>query len=101
MCHRIDAVYLAAKSAVETMTRAAAKELAPGGITVNAVAPGAIASPMFFEGKTPEQIEQAARNHPAGRLGTPDDIAAAVALLLSPDAAWISGQTLRVNGGAA
>ncbi|RKR75957.1 SDR family oxidoreductase [Frondihabitans australicus] len=94
-------LYMAAKSAVETLTRAAAKELAPRRITVNAVAPGAIASRMFFEGKSPEQIARIADGHPAGRLGEPDDIASAVALLVGQDAGWISGQVIRVNGGVA
>jgi 3-oxoacyl-[acyl-carrier protein] reductase len=94
-------LYMAAKAAVETLTRSAAKELAPRGITVNAIAPGAIASPMFFEGKTEEQIARVTQAHPAGRLGSVDEIAAVVSLLVTCDADWISGQVIRVNGGAA
>lgn len=56
---------------------------------------------MFFDGKTDEQVATITRSHPAGRLGSPDDIAAAVSLLSGDDAAWISGQIIRVNGGIA
>ncbi|MCX6471117.1 MAG: SDR family oxidoreductase [Corynebacteriales bacterium] len=94
-------VYLAAKSAVETFTRVAAKELAPRGITVNAVAPGLVRSEMFSDGKSPEQLAAIEKASPAGRLGEVSEIADAVALLTSPDASWISGQIVRVNGGVA
>ncbi|MBJ7291729.1 SDR family oxidoreductase [Williamsia sp.] len=94
-------VYLAAKAAVETFTRVAAKELAPRGITVNAVAPGLVRSEMFADGKTPEQLASIEKASPAGRLGEVSEIADAVALLTSPEASWISGQIIRVNGGVA
>lgn len=92
-------IYAAAKAAVETMTGILAKELGPRGITVNAVAPGPVATDLFFNGKSDEQVQAITRMIPRGRLGTPEDIANAVALLASPDSGWISGQTVRVNGG--
>ncbi|WP_299570964.1 SDR family oxidoreductase [uncultured Williamsia sp.] len=94
-------VYLAAKSAVETLTRVAAKELAPRGITVNAVAPGLVRSEMFAKGKTADQLVAIERAAPGGRLGEIDEIADAVALLTRAESSWISGQVIRVNGGVA
>ncbi len=93
------AVYAATKSAVETFTNIMAKELRGKNITVNAIAPGPTATALFLDGKTPELIERMGKMAPLERLGTPDDIAAAVAFLVSPGAAWINGQTLRANGG--
>jgi 3-oxoacyl-[acyl-carrier protein] reductase len=94
-------VYAATKAAVETMTAIFAKELRGRNITVNAVAPGPTATALFFEGKSQEQIDRLAKMSPMERLGTPEDIAAAVSFLVGPDAAWINGQTLRANGGIA
>ena len=93
------AVYAATKSAVETLTHIMAKELRGKGITVNAIAPGPTATALFLDGKTPETIARLAHMAPLERLGTPDDIARAVAFLVSEDAGWINGQTLRANGG--
>ena len=93
------AVYAATKSAIETMTNILAKELRGKGITVNAVAPGPTATALFLDGKTPEQVERLAKAAPLERLGQPEDIANSVALLVSPDAAWINGQVVRANGG--
>ena len=93
------AVYAATKSAVETFTHIMAKELRGKGISVNAVAPGPTATALFLDGKTPEAIERLAKAAPLERLGTPEDIAGAVAFLASEDAGWINGQTLRANGG--
>lgn len=93
------AVYAASKSAVETMTNIMAKELRGKGITVNAIAPGPTATALFMDGKTPEMIERLGKMAPLERLGTPDDIANAVAFLASPAAGWVNGQTLRANGG--
>ena len=93
------AVYAATKSAVETMTLILAKELRGRNITVNAIAPGPTATELFLDGKTPELIDRLAQANPLQRLGTPQDIASAVAFLAGPDGAWINGQTLRANGG--
>jgi 3-oxoacyl-[acyl-carrier protein] reductase len=92
-------VYGATKSAVETLTAILSKELRGRSITVNAIAPGPTATDLFLAGKSQEVIDRMAKMNPLERLGTPQDIAAAVAFLAGPDAAWINGQTLRANGG--
>jgi 3-oxoacyl-[acyl-carrier protein] reductase len=92
-------VYAATKSAVETMTAILSKELRGRSITVNAVAPGPVATDLFLHGKSPELIERFAKMNPLERLGTPEDIASSVAFLAGPDGSWINGQTLRANGG--
>ena len=93
-------VYAATKAGVEAMTHVLAKELGPKGIAVNAVAPGPVATRLFLDGKSEEQVRQVAKMIPMGRLGEPADIADAVAFLCGPDAHWVSGQVIRANGGA-
>ncbi|MBT2299959.1 SDR family oxidoreductase [Variovorax paradoxus] len=93
------AIYGATKAAIEVMTNILAKELRGKGITVNAVAPGPTATALFLDGKSPEAIERFAKAVPLERLGTPEDIANTVALLVKPNGGWINGQTLRANGG--
>lgn len=93
------ALYGASKAAVETLTRVFAKEMRGRNVTVNAVAPGPVATELFLSGKSEEQIEHFARMPPLERLGQPEDIAAVVSFLAGPDAAWINGQVLRANGG--
>src|ERR1700678_1287910 len=92
-------VYAATKAGVETLTNIFAKELRGRDITVNAIAPGPTATDLFLKDKTPEQIEHLAKLPPMGRLAQPEDIANVVAFLVGPDAGWVDGQTLRVNGG--
>src|SRR5580692_4476124 len=92
-------VYAATKAAVETMTAILSKELRGRNITVNAVAPGPVATDLFLNGKSPELIERLAKMNPLERLGTPEDIAAVVSFLAGPDGAWVNGQVLRANGG--
>lgn len=92
--------YAASKAAVEAISLILARELRGRDITVNTVAPGPTATPLFLDGKSPELIEQIANNNPFQRLGTPEDIAETVAFLAGP-ARWVNGQTLYVNGGAA
>lgn len=90
--------YAAAKAGVEGMTRALARELGSRNITVNCVAPGFIDTDMT-RALDPAQVEALSQQIPLGRLGRPEDIAAAVAFLASPAAAYITGATLHVNGG--
>ena len=92
-------VYAATKAAVETLTAIMAKEMRGRDITVNAIAPGPVATELFLNGKSEDLIARMARMNPLERLGTPEDIAAAVAFLAGPDGGWINGQTLRANGG--
>src|SRR5712671_2385248 len=92
-------IYAATKSAIETMTAILSKEMRGRGITVNAVAPGPTATDLFLDGKSPELIDRLAKMNPMERLGTPEDIASAVAFLIGPDGGWINGQVLRANGG--
>ena len=92
-------VYAGTKGAVEQFTRQLAKELGPKGITINAVAPGPVNTELFTAGKTQEQIESLSQMNALGRLGEPADIAKVVAFLASEESQWITGQTLRVNGG--
>ncbi|HUB16559.1 MAG TPA: 3-oxoacyl-[acyl-carrier-protein] reductase [Acetobacteraceae bacterium] len=92
--------YAAAKAGLIGMTKALAQEVASRGITVNAVAPGFVATPMTD--RLPEaQRTKLADSIPLGRLGQPDDIAAAVVYLASDEAGWVTGATLHVNGGMA
>ena len=90
--------YAAAKAGLEGMTRALARELGARGITVNCVAPGFIDTDMT-RALTAAQSQAVLAQIPLGRLGQADEIAAAVAFLASPAAAYITGTTLHVNGG--
>ncbi|MET9132880.1 SDR family oxidoreductase [Streptomyces antibioticus] len=92
--------YAASKGAVEAMTLVLARELRGKDITVNAVAPGPTATPLFLEGKDEATVENLSKAAPLERLGTPDDIAEAVAFLAGP-ARWVNGQVLYANGGLA
>ena len=90
----------AAKAATEALVRALAIELAPSGVTVNAVIPGFIRKdPGTHAAFTPAQAAAQTARIPLGRLGLPDDVAAAVAFLVSAGAAYITGQALHVDGG--
>lgn len=92
--------YAASKGAVESLTMILARELRGRDVTVNAIAPGPTATPLFLEDKSNETIEQIASMNPVGRLGTPEDIAEMIAFLAGP-ARWVNGQVLFVNGGQA
>ncbi|WP_067478848.1 SDR family oxidoreductase [Actinomadura hibisca] len=95
------AAYAATKGAVEAMTLILARELRGRDVTVNAVAPGPTATPLFLAGKSEQLVEQIASAAPLERLGTPDDIAEAVAFLAGPGGRWVNGQVLFSNGGIA
>ncbi len=90
--------YVASKAAIEGFTRSLALELASRNITVNAVAPGFIETDMTSE-LTQEQSQAILDRVPLGRMGKPEEVAAAVEFLISDAAAYITGQTLQVNGG--
>ena len=92
-------VYAASKAAIESFTAVFAKELRGRNITVNAVAPGPVATEMFLTGKSEELVEQFKKLSPLERLGAPEDIASVVAFLVGPDGGWVNGQVLRANGG--
>ncbi|MFD1367660.1 SDR family oxidoreductase [Actinoplanes sichuanensis] len=92
--------YAASKGAVEAMTLILARELRGRDITVNTVAPGPTATPLFFEGKSEQVVEHIASLNPMERLGTPEDIAEVTAFLAGPGR-WVNGQVLYANGGAA
>ncbi|CAO2822054.1 unnamed protein product [Amaranthus hypochondriacus] len=91
--------YTASKAAVEAMTKILAKELKGSGITVNAVAPGPIATEMFFGGKTEEMVQKSIDESPLKRLGKVEDVAPVVGFLVSDGGEWVNGQIIRVNGG--
>jgi glucose 1-dehydrogenase len=97
--------YCAAKAGVSMLTQVAASELGPHGIRVNAVAPGKTLVPVDhdpaagFRARNPRAEREFLKRTPLGRLGTPDDIAAAVEFLCSSEAGWITGVTLSVDGG--
>lgn len=93
--------YIASKAGVEGLVRVQANELRGRDITVNAIAPGPVATDLFLKGKSDALIEQIAKQAPMERLGKPDDIASAVSFLAGPDGAWVNAQVLRVNGGFA
>jgi 3-oxoacyl-[acyl-carrier protein] reductase len=92
-------VYIATKAAVEGLTQVLAQEMRGHGITVNAVAPGPVATQFFLDGKSVELIEHMAKLNPLERLGQTEDIARVIAFLVGPEGGWINGQTIRVNGG--
>jgi 3-oxoacyl-[acyl-carrier protein] reductase len=93
--------YIASKAGVEGLVHVLNNELRGRNITVNAVAPGPVATELFLKDKTPAQIEQFSKLPPLERLGQPEDIANVVSFLAGPDGGWVNGQVLRANGGFA
>jgi 3-oxoacyl-[acyl-carrier protein] reductase len=92
------AAYAASKGAVEALTPILAKELRGRDVTVNCVAPGPTATPLFLDGKTEDQVAHMASMSPMDRLGEPVDTAEVVSFLAGP-ARWVNGQVVHVNGG--
>lgn len=92
-------VYAGTKGAVEQITRQLAKEFGSRKITINAVAPGPVNTELFSVGKTEQQLEGLRKMNAFGRLGEPEDIANVISFLVSAESQWVTGQTLRANGG--
>ncbi|MEK4626549.1 SDR family oxidoreductase [Priestia sp. FSL P4-0332] len=92
-------VYSGTKGAVEQFTRQLAKEFGPKKITINAVAPGPVDTELFSVGKTEQQVEGMKKMNAFGRLGEPEDISNVIEFLVSEKSQWVTGQTIRVNGG--
>lgn len=91
--------YAMTKGAIATMTRGLARELAPHGITVNAIAPGVIMTPFHEKYSTPEVLEQFKKQIPLGRLGSAEEVAWAALYLVSPMGSYVTGEVMEVNGG--
>ncbi len=92
--------YAAAKGGLVSLTKAIAKELAPKGIRVNGVAPGLIGETGFHDRLTPPAVfESVAKTIPLGRAGTPAEVGAVIAFLCGPESAYLTGETIEVNGG--
>jgi NAD(P)-dependent dehydrogenase (short-subunit alcohol dehydrogenase family) len=98
---RANPAYCAAKAGVVALTRAMAIDHADRGIRINCVAPGPIRTPLMERNRTPEQIAELGHIALQGRIGQPDEIAAAIAWLASDAASYVMGQTLEVDGGVA
>ena len=99
IAHSGQTAYAVAKAGIEAMTRAMAVELAPAGITVNAVAPGTIVTSFSGGSLTPEAVAERIRRIPLGKFGMPADVAGVVAFLASSDAAYVTGAVITVDGG--
>ena len=91
--------YAGTKGAVEQLTRQLAKEFGRKQITINAVAPGPVNTELFKVGKIEQQIDAMKKMNAFGRIGEPEDIANVIEFLVSDKSQWVTGQTLRVNGG--
>ena len=94
-------LYVTTKGAIEQMVRLMCKDLASKGIVVNAVAPGPTATELFFRGKSEQTLKFIAGLSPFGRIGKPEEVAEAILYMAGSGSQWVSGQTLRVNGGIA
>lgn len=93
--------YIASKAGVEGLVHVLANELRGRNVTVNAVAPGPIATDLFLKGKSAEQVAELTKMNPLERMGQPTDIANVVSFLAGPDGGWINSQVVLANGGFA
>lgn len=93
--------YVASKAGVEGLVHVLANELRGRQITVNAVAPGPVATELFTKGKSEEEMDKIAKMAPLERIGQPEDISGVVSFLAGPDGGWVNAQILRANGGYA
>ncbi|KAL8822692.1 MAG: hypothetical protein Q9191_006579 [Dirinaria sp. TL-2023a] len=93
--------YLATKGAIEQMVRVMSKDLGRKGICVNAIAPGPTSTELFMRNQNEQSLKALSGMNPNGRIGEPDEIADSIAMLSGHDSRWVTGQTLRVNGGMA
>jgi len=93
--------YIASKAGVEGLVHVLANELRGRNITVNAVAPGPVATDLFFKGKSEDQVKEFKKLSPLERLGEPNDIAGVVSFLAGSEGAWVNSQVIRANGGFA
>lgn len=93
------AIYAAAKGAIVSLTRALAKEVAPAGVRVNAIAPGVIETPFHDRFTKPEMMKVMLGTIPMGRFGTSEECADLISFLVGPQSAYITGQTIHINGG--
>jgi NAD(P)-dependent dehydrogenase (short-subunit alcohol dehydrogenase family) len=98
------AAYAVSKAAVDQLTRCAALDLAPKGVRVNAVNPGVVVTNLHRRGGMDESryaafLTHSQTTHPLGRTGTPEEIAGLIAYLISPQAGWITGETIAIDGG--
>lgn len=93
--------YVASKAGVEGLVHVLANELRGKNITVNAVAPGPVATELFTKGKSEEEMDKIAKMAPLERIGQPEDISGVVSFLAGPDGRWVNAQILRANGGFA
>lgn len=94
-----EVLYSTAKSALHGMAKALAKEVAPSGITVNVVAPGATDTQLLRQQLSVEELKELVMEIPVGRLGNPDEVATTVAFLCGQESSYITGQVIHVNGG--
>ncbi|HEY6295962.1 MAG TPA: SDR family NAD(P)-dependent oxidoreductase [Streptosporangiaceae bacterium] len=99
IAHSGQTAYAVSKAGIEAMTRAMAFELAPFGITVNAVAPGTIATSFSGASLSGQAAAERTRRIPAGRFGDPEEVAAVIAFLASADAAYVTGTVVPIDGG--
>ena len=94
-------LYVSTKGAIEQMVRVMCKGLGSKGIVVNAIAPGPTATDLFLEGKSEQVLNAIANRSPFGRIGKPEEVAEGILFMAAEGSRWVTGQTLRVNGGVA